>query len=188
MNEPGSPLPVYLIAPEGPVAERVAAALDLPGERWLADPSELRPGEAPPGVLLIDRDGVGADAVLALLEAVAGHGEGWTPALLYEGVDGPRVRVASLGPEETLDDARARASGERGVLLELGRALHEIARARHDINNPLTSAMAETQLLLMDVTEGEAREGLETVQEQLRRIRDLVASTGHLRPPRREGE
>jgi signal transduction histidine kinase len=69
-------------------------------------------------------------------------------------------------------------------LLELHRVLLEISRARHDINNPLTSALAETQILLLDVPPGEVRDGLETVQTQLRRIRDLVAATRHLRPHR----
>jgi len=43
--------------------------------------------------------------------------------------------------------------------------------------------MAETQLLLMDVEDGEVRESLETVQRQIRRIRDLVAELSVLRPP-----
>lgn len=42
--------------------------------------------------------------------------------------------------------------------------------------------MAETQLALLDVPEGEIRDGLEIVQTQLRRLRDLIAATGHLRP------
>ena len=53
------------------------------------------------------------------------------------------------------------------------------------MNNPLTAAVAEVQILLMDAAENpEAQEGLLVVQEQLRRIRDLVAATGHLRLPR----
>lgn len=59
--------------------------------------------------------------------------------------------------------------------LELCQVLSFVARARHDINNPLTSALAEVQLLLLDVEDPEVRSGLDTVEEQLRRIRDLVA-------------
>jgi len=70
-----------------------------------------------------------------------------------------------------------------GVLLELETVLQYVARARHDINNPLTTILAETQLLLMDTEEGELRESLEAIERQARRIRDLVASLSILRPP-----
>ena len=55
------------------------------------------------------------------------------------------------------------------------------SRARHDINNPLTAATAETQLLLMDVEDGEVRTALEAIEEQLRRIRDLTAGLTRVR-------
>lgn len=58
-----------------------------------------------------------------------------------------------------------------------------VARVRHDINNPLTSALAETQLLLMDHPGGEIAESLEQVQEQLRRIRDLTAELSTIPRP-----
>jgi signal transduction histidine kinase len=62
--------------------------------------------------------------------------------------------------------------------------MRSLSRARHDINNPLTSALAEVQLLLLD---GESDPGLaesmEIIQEQLRRIRDLVIGLSRFRPP-----
>ena len=58
-----------------------------------------------------------------------------------------------------------------------------VARARHDLNNFLTAAMAETQLALMDVADPGLREGLEAVEEQLRRIRDLVKEMRAVRAP-----
>lgn len=98
--------------------------------------------------------------------------------------EGIRVRPFSPGYEEPLDRFMARWTGERGgVPLELRGVLDRVRRVRHDINNPLTAALAEIQLLLMDETEGETRESLEVVQEQLRRIRDRVHELAVLRPP-----
>jgi signal transduction histidine kinase len=89
-----------------------------------------------------------------------------------------------MGYLQSLDDVLTAARPDSvAPVLELGVVLRHVARARHDINNPLTSALAETQLLLMDVDEGELRESLETIQRQIRRIRDLVAELSVLRPP-----
>jgi signal transduction histidine kinase len=68
-------------------------------------------------------------------------------------------------------------------VLELRHVLARVARGRHDLNNPLTSAMAETQLALMDAKDPEIRAGLETIEEQLRRMRDLIASLRSIRTP-----
>lgn len=61
--------------------------------------------------------------------------------------------------------------------------LTRVARARHDLNNPLTSAMAEAQLALMEAQDPAIREGLEVIEEQLRRIRDLIAALKAVRAP-----
>jgi len=52
------------------------------------------------------------------------------------------------------------------------------------LNNPLTSALAEVQLLLFDVEDAEVRESLEVAQTQLRRMRDMIAAARHLSPHR----
>jgi len=78
---------------------------------------------------------------------------------------------------------------EQGTLLELHGVLAEVARARHDLNNPLTSALAEVQILLMDAPPGGAEEeSLLIIQDQLRRLRDRLVATRHLRPLGRTGE
>jgi signal transduction histidine kinase len=64
--------------------------------------------------------------------------------------------------------------------LRLADIVWSLRTARHDINNPLATALVETQLLLMDVTEEETRRALIVIQEELRRIRDLIL---HLRVP-----
>jgi len=63
-----------------------------------------------------------------------------------------------------------------------------VAKARHDLNNPLTSGLAEVQLLLMDDHPPEVQESLETIQEQFRRLRDVVADLSRLRVPKKDLE
>lgn len=147
----------------------------------------LGSGEASdPGVVLLGPDQLSVGELAALAERLYAGGPGWRFALVRPGSP-PEIQVLSVGHAEALAEV-ARAvpdlQANRGALLDLRAILQEVSRARHDINNPLTSAMAEVQLLLMDVEEGEVREGLDVVQTQLRRIRDLVADTGHIRPPR----
>ncbi len=141
-----------------------------------------------PGLVIVDCASVTAEEILAVARPVTAANHGWMLALLEGEGDAVRVRVLSLSPAATLDEALAHVrdpAAASGTMLELQAVLARIARVRHDVNNPLTSALAEVQLALMDV-EGDAamKEALESVQTQLRRIRDLVASTGHLRPTR----
>ncbi len=176
-------LPVYVLAPAGPDRDAYLAA--LPGAEAVdstVDPADL--GGRPPGVVVVSASDLSAEALLQLGEALTGGG--WTLAAIRNG-DSARVRSLSVGRPEDLDAVTRFAESPDEApecLLELHRTLVEIAKARHDINNPLTSALAETQILLMDVEDEEAREGLDAVQTQLRRIRDMVASTRHLRPPK----
>lgn len=65
------------------------------------------------------------------------------------------------------------------AVFSLRHATHEIARIRHDLNNPLTAAMAETQLMRMDSDD----QGLEVIEAQLRRMRDLIAELAQWRLP-----
>lgn len=178
-----APKPVYIVAADGPARDACASA--FAGQVEFLDPP-LRFAtllERAPGVVLADVEGLTALELLAAADALSGPE--WTLAVF---VGEPlTVRTLSAGYETRLDQvARFVADAGDGAedLLELHQVLEEISRARHDINNPLTSALAETQILLLDVAEGEVRESLETIQAQLRRIRDLVAATRHLRPYR----
>ena len=182
--ENAGPHPVYVLAP-GPLGETLRAS--FPSATSLASPADLRPlGEREAGLVLIERDALPAAEVLELAEEAADHGGGWTLVLARPGEDGVVGRPLSMGwRTEAQELARwASSGGSEGSVLELGLVLDRLARARHDLNNPLTSAMAETQLLLMDApAEGEAREGLETVEAQLRRIRDMLVDLRTLRRP-----
>jgi signal transduction histidine kinase len=177
--------PLYIVAPAGTLRDAAVAA--VAGDAEVFDPP-LRAAvlqDRTPGVVLADVSDLGAGALVEAATTL--KGPDWVFAVL-EATDPPTVRTISSGHASTLADVahcvEEDAEGPRDGLLELHRVLTEISRARHDINNPLTSALAETQILLLDVPEGEVREGLETVQTQLRRIRDLVAATRHLRPNR----
>lgn len=176
--------PVYVVMEPGAVRDACVSALGDAAQ--VLDPpldaAALAAGA--PGVVLLQLEGLSARALVDAASRLTGPG--WTLAVL-DPSDPPTARTVSLGYGTELDRVAAFAAHEgEGAedLLELHRVLVEVARARHDVNNPLTSALAETQILLLDAEQGEVREGLEIVQTQLRRIRDLVAATRHIRPRR----
>lgn len=172
--------PVYVVAGPGPVRDACAS---ITGQVAFIDPpvqAALLVDEAP-GVVIVDPEGLSAAELLRVTREL--KGPDWTVALVAE-VEPLTVCTLSSGYATGMDGVRRYLSHPGGGgedLLALHRVLDEISRARHDINNPLTSALAETQLLLLDAPGGELREGLEAVQGQLRRIRDLVAATRHMR-------
>ncbi|MFQ5536158.1 MAG: histidine kinase dimerization/phospho-acceptor domain-containing protein [Gemmatimonadota bacterium] len=187
-------IPVYLFLSDDTLLDRCRSALDgvartLPS----LEARELEEREA--GILLLDEGSATLRELVALAETLAELDGGWTVALVEggRGAEGdaaaePSVRALSVSEPTGLDGVRARAEdpdGNPAVLLDLPRALREISVARHDINNPLTSALAEVQLSLMDAEDGDLRNSLLMLQSQIRRIRDLVAGTSHLRPSRR---
>ncbi len=154
------------------------------GDAVFVDPSTWSQGsfEHPGIVVFVPQDLSAAELVVGLGLLARGRGE-WLPAV-GEIVDGtPTLRPLSLGYAHEVSDARERHQDPEGAapVLELRKVISEISIARHDINNPLTSGLAETQLLLMDITEGEAREGLETIQRQFRRVRDMVKALTPIR-------
>lgn len=54
-------------------------------------------------------------------------------------------------------------------------AAEAFSMMRHELNNHLTAALAEIQLLLMDVESEELRLSYEIIQESLRGMRTVVA-------------
>jgi signal transduction histidine kinase len=140
-----------------------------------------------PGLLLLPLQTIDGDELLAALHVVAaGPPEsGWLPVMVVGGAGrAPMLLPVSLGWATTPAELQRWVEGaEDAQVLELRHVLTRVARARHDLNNPLTSAMAETQLALLDARDPGLRSGLEAVEEQLRRIRDLVATLRAFRPP-----
>ena len=177
------PKPVYILAPNGraPVPDDF-----VPGSepRPLAQAADIR-GSAP-GVLLLPVRDVPAEELLAalLIAAEAPADAPWLPVLVEPGANGePRARPISLGWPVAPGELARWTQGEPALVLELRYVLARVARSRHDLNNPLTSAMAETQLAQMDASEPQVRAGLETVQQQLKRMREMIAGLKVLRPP-----
>lgn len=143
----------------------------------------LESGNDSGGVVLLHPALGGAD-ILELLVGLLKLEGPWAPIPLAGSGGGEVLWPLSLGyplPPSSLD--RDEANGEAAEILQLRTVLTELRTARHDMNNPLTSALAETQLLLIDAEEGEDREALLQIQTQLRKIRDMVEDLGRLRPP-----
>src|SRR5688572_22800794 len=176
--------PVYVLAPGG--SARVADAL-VPGPPPipLAHPEEMR--GRPPGVLLLPVQSVPGDQLVAalLIAADAAASSAWLPVLVEpDAVGGLRARPVSIGWPAAPAELARWAKGEMSAdVLELRHVLERVARGRHDLNNPLTSAMAETQLALLESSQPEVRAGLETIDQQLKRMRDMIAALKALRAP-----
>jgi signal transduction histidine kinase len=165
-------------------AERVGPRLPEGVATFLSVAELLTTSDLPAGLVLVG-PGVSLADAAGMSRELRVRGGHWGVIHLEWTEDGAVSALPiSMGYLQSLDDVLNAARPDSvAPVLELGVVLRHVARARHDINNPLTSALAETQLLLMDVDEGELRESLETIQRQIRRIRDLVAELSVLRPP-----
>lgn len=138
--------------------------------------------DPPSSLVLLLADSVPAGDALGLLRDLADDRTPWIVALVEDAADGVELRTLSLGWSRSLDDIAAWVEGEGDAPLELRHVVRRVARTRHDINNPLTSALAQTQLLLLEHGEGEVGEDLRDVETQIKRIAELVASTASIRP------
>lgn len=166
--------------------DRVLAALPVEVDVFdtPADLGDLVPGAD--GVVLVDEETVSAEEVLALAEEAATVG-GWCLGLARTEGGEMTVRSISIGQPATLAELGAYATDAQAhpsVLLDLHRVLVQTGRLRHGLNNILTAALAETQLLLLG-DDLEERESIEAIEEQLMRFRDLLASAAHLHEVRR---
>ena len=76
----------------------------------------------------------------------------------------------------------------RAVVAEYEARLSEFARlaarARHEINNPLTGLLGQAQLLLREELSDTARRRVQTIEQLAGRIRDTVASLREIQLPR----
>lgn len=134
--------------------------------------------------------GIDFRELLDLCDEVADRDREWIVLLPRENAeDGLAFRPLSAGFALDADDLPSMLTGEEeeGPPFDLHEVLRFVARVRHDINNPLTAGMAETQLLLMDLGgEGEVGESLQTVERQLQRIKALVEDLTRLQRPTRD--
>ena len=84
---------------------------------------------------------------------------------------------AAVATEEQL---RARVADCEGRLEEMADL---VARVRHEINNPLTGVLGQSQLLLREELDDKSRKRVQTIEELAIRMRDIVAQ---LRPVQRQ--
>jgi len=189
--------PRYLLHPLGAAAQPELAGLVGAREVWgldalIPDPADVPHGETP-GVIEVLEPGwvflppqVEGGFRDALLRRVAMSSVEWAPLFLLQSEEGLLVLPALVGFPLPLQQAlpTLELPGTGPALLSFRLGVRELARIRHDINNPLTAALAETQLLLMDVTGEEEVEALRVIEHQLRRIRDLTAELAAFRVPK----
>jgi len=84
---------------------------------------------------------------------------------------------AVAGEEERLRAVVAEYEARLAEFAELA------ARARHEINNPLTGLIGQAQLLLREELSDAARRRVQTIEQLANRIRDTVASLRQIQPP-----
>jgi signal transduction histidine kinase len=182
VNSKSDRKPVYVLGPGGGVPNGLVPGHDPIS---LAHPGDMRGRTA--GVLLLPVPGVPGDQVLAALVIAAASppDQPWLPVLVEaDPKGGVRTRPISIGWAAAPAELARWAEGEPYAdVFELRHVLLRVARSRHDLNNPLTSAMAEVQLALMDATEPNVRSGLDTIEQQLERMRDMIAHLKALRTP-----
>jgi len=58
-----------------------------------------------------------------------------------------------------------------------------VARVRHEINNPLTAVLGQAQLLLREELSDKARKRVQTMEELLTRLRDIVGELREVQRP-----
>ena len=63
-----------------------------------------------------------------------------------------------------------------------------VAHVRHEINNPLTGVIGQSQLLLREELSATARRRVETIEQLAGRIRDTVAQLRDVQRPHRQGD
>ncbi len=184
--------PRYLLAPEGVDVAPLRSWLEALGPlRVISGPEELlgmngSEGSADPGWVFVPAEWA-VGRLHRLLAQLANQSGAWSPLLVA--TIGEKVSVLPVSPgyreEWSAALERIAAAGTPAALLSFRRCLEELSRIRHDINNPLTAALAETQLMLMESDlEEDRKESLEVVEAQLRRIAALVAELTALRAPR----
>ena len=173
--------PLVVALPEGPIRDRVLSALaGLPEIRRTGHWSDVVTEEQDHGAVLVDA-GMPPEELGTLLRRMVDLPGAWTVVLVGPDAEDRLVCTPiSPGYAIPLSDA-GKGEGGVGGQRYMMRAL---SRARHDINNPLTSALAEVQLLLLDGDSDPAlAESMDIVQQQLCRIRDLVIGLSRFRPP-----
>ncbi|MBA3513062.1 MAG: hypothetical protein H0T77_01630 [Pyrinomonadaceae bacterium] len=91
-------------------------------------------------------------------------------------------RQGQTGAVDTENQLRARVADCEARLEEIAEL---VARVRHEINNPLTGVLGQSQLLLREELNDKARKRAHTIEDLAIRMRDIVAQ---LRPVQLEAQ
>ena len=179
-------LPLFVVAPPGSLRDDFLSGFPGDGLDVLDSWQAFQEREEQGWGILVLGPGLSAEEILEALDHQAQKNPPWVVLAAREEEGKWVLRSLSLGYALTPAGAVeiAQAPEEKGPILDLHWSLRVVARARHDLNNPLTSGLAEAQLLLMDEHPPQVKEALEVIQEQFRRLRDMVADLSRLRPPR----
>jgi signal transduction histidine kinase len=187
-------IPRYILAPSGSDGGRLR--IQLAGLGPLIEVASLEEllgaagggaGTRVPGWVLLPPD-LDPTILVDLTTRLALLGGDWAPLLLLEGADGLTALPLAAGLPVTLTELAGRLeAGEGGAAgLSYRRALGLLSKVRHDINNALTVALAEAQLVLLDLdAESDMASSLRVVEGQIQRIRHLVSELSAIRAPRR---
>jgi hypothetical protein len=125
---------------------------------------------------------------VSVLRACVHSSSRWVPVFLEAQGEGLRAFPVAPAPHCAPEDiARFSRSGEGGLVLRVDDVIDRVRAARHQINNPLAAALVEVQLLLMDAPDDETRRAVGVVEDQLRKIKALVASLSFPVGSRRQG-
>ena len=73
---------------------------------------------------------------------------------------------------DSQEQLRARVAECEAQLVDIAEL---VARVRHELNNPLTGVLGQSQLLLREELNDKARKRAQTIEELAKRMRDVVA-------------
>jgi signal transduction histidine kinase len=94
----------------------------------------------------------------------------------------PTGQSAAVNTESQL---RARVADYEARLEEMSDL---VARVRHEINNPLTGVLGQSQLLLREELTDKARKRVQKIEDLAIRIRDIVAQLRQVQRPSNGGK
>jgi two-component system NtrC family sensor kinase len=100
---------------------------------------------------------------------------------VFVSTDEPQPDAANL----TEQQLRALIAEHEARLTEIADL---VAHVRHEINNPLTGVIGQSQLLLREELSVTARRRVETIEQLAGRIRDTVAQLREVQRPHRQGD
>ncbi|MFN2511532.1 MAG: histidine kinase dimerization/phospho-acceptor domain-containing protein [Pyrinomonadaceae bacterium] len=90
----------------------------------------------------------------------------------------PGGQSAAVDIEDQLRARVAHCEARLGEIAEL------VARVRHELNNPLTGVLGQSQLLLREELSDKARKRAQTIEDMAIRMRDILAQLREVqRPP-----